>query len=305
MTELLEVGAEHADDVLAVIHAAFGDRPVLDPPATALEETGASVAAALAAGGGLLAVHEGEPVGALLFADAGVFLGLRRVGVLASARHHGVASLLAERAESVARQRGKRGLVLEARAELPNTVRFWQRHGYAEIDRVGPRLRLQRLLPITITLPTAADTRGLGQRLARLLEAGDLLILAGDLGAGKTTLTQGLGEGLGVRGPVTSPTFVISRVHPSLTGGPALIHVDAYRLGDAAELDDLDLDTDTDQAVTVVEWGSGLAEALAGDRLELTLSRAEDDVRTLRLTAIGARWSDLDLAALLAADARR
>lgn len=305
MTELLEVGAERAGDVLAVIHAAFAGRPVLDPPATALAETRESVAAALAADGGLLAVHDGEPVGTLLFADSGDFLGLRRVGVLESARHHGIASLLAERAEAVARQRGKRGLVLEARLELPSTVRFWQRHGYVEIDRDGPRLHLQRLLPMTLTLPRAEDTRGIGLRLGRILAAGDLLILAGDLGAGKTTFTQGLGEGLGVRGPVTSPTFVISRVHPSLTGGPALIHVDAYRLGDAAELDDLDLDTDLDQAVTVVEWGSGLAEALAGDRLELTLSRAEDDVRTLKLTAIGGRWSDVDLAAVLDAQPAR
>src|SRR3954462_15504555 len=117
----------------------------------------------------------------------------------------------------------------------------------------------------------------LGRRLAGLLRAGDLVVLTGDLGAGKTTLTQGLGDGLGVRGPVTSPTFVIARVHPSLAQGPALVHVDAYRLGDAAELDDLDLDTDLDTAVTVVEWGSGLAEALSNDRLELRLGRAASE----------------------------
>ena len=300
MTELLEVGTERADDVLAVIHGAFGDRPVLDPPATAMDETRESVAAALAEHGGLLAVHDGDPVGTLIFAGGGPLLGLRRVGVLATARKHGIASLLAERAESVARQRGYRGLALEARAELPRTVLFWERHGYVEVGRDGPRLQFERLLPVTVTLPTADDTQAVGRRIGALLRAGDLLILTGDLGAGKTTFTQGLGEGLGVRGPITSPTFVIARVHPSLSGGPELVHVDAYRLGDSAELDDLDLDTDLDQAVTVVEWGSGLAEALAGDRLELTLHRAADDVRTLRLQALGGRWSTVDLAAALA-----
>ncbi|MGO4256073.1 tRNA (adenosine(37)-N6)-threonylcarbamoyltransferase complex ATPase subunit type 1 TsaE [Marmoricola sp. RAF53] len=295
MTEIREIGAEHADEVLAVIHGAFGDRPVLDPPATAMDETSASVGTALAEHGGLLAVHDGEPVGALIFAGGGALLGLRRVGVLAAARKHGVASLLAERAEAVARQRGYRGLALEARAELPRTVQFWERHGYAEVGRDGPRIHFERLLPLSLTLPTAEDTQELGRRLGALLRAGDLLILTGDLGAGKTTFTQGLGDGLGVRGPVTSPTFVIARVHPSLTDGPALVHVDAYRLGDSAELDDLDLDTDLDLAVTVVEWGTGLAEALAGDRLELTLHRAADDVRTLRVQARGGRWSDVDL----------
>jgi tRNA threonylcarbamoyladenosine biosynthesis protein TsaE len=299
VTTIVEVGPERATDVVAVIHAAFAGRPVLDPPSTALDETVDSVAAALAADGGLLAVHDDEPVGALLFARDGDLLGLRRVGVLAEARHHGVANLLAERAERVARERGLQGLVLEARAELPNTVRFWQRHGYVEVDRDGPRLHFRRLLPTTVVLPTPAATQDLGTRLARLLRAGDLLILTGDLGAGKTTFTQGLGAGLGVRGSVTSPTFVISRVHPSLADGPALIHVDAYRLGDAAELDDLDLDTDVDQAVTVVEWGSGLAEALSVDRLEISLTRAEDDVRTFTLTPVGDRWRDIDLAPVL------
>ena len=168
--------------------------------------------------------------------------------------------------------------------------------GYVEVGRDGPRLDLLRLLPVTVTLPTPEDTRAVGRRLGAVLRAADLVILTGDLGAGKTTFTQGLGDGLGVRGPVTSPTFVIARVHPSLVDGPALVHVDAYRLGDSAELDDLDLDTDLDEAVTVVEWGSGLAESLADDRLELTLERAADDVRTLTITPVGLRWLDADLA---------
>jgi tRNA threonylcarbamoyladenosine biosynthesis protein TsaE len=239
-------------------------------------------------------------VGALIFADHDHhMLGLRRVGVLAEARHHGVARMLADAAADVAAERGKAGLDLEARVELPATVAFWQKNGYVEVARDGPRLRMVRLLPVRLTLPAPEDTRLVGERLGSVLQAGDLLILTGDLGAGKTTLTQGLGAGLGVRGPVTSPTFVIARVHPSLRGGPELVHVDAYRLGDAAELDDLDLDTDLDEAVTVVEWGSGLAEALSSDRLELRLERAADDVRTLTLTAVGGRWLDVDLRAVL------
>jgi tRNA threonylcarbamoyladenosine biosynthesis protein TsaE len=140
-------------------------------------------------------------------------------------------------------------------------------------------------------LGTAEDTRAWGADLARLLRAGDLVVLTGELGAGKTTLTQGLAEGLRVRGPITSPTFVIARVHPSLVGGPALVHVDAYRLGGLAELNDLDLDTDLQESVTVVEWGHGLAEDLADDRLEVTLSGEE--VRTASITVHGGRWADV------------
>ena len=115
--------------------------------------------------------------------------------------------------------------------------------------------------------------------------------LAGWSGAGKTTLTQGIAEGLGVRGPVTSPTFVIARVHPSLVGGPALVHVDAYRLASAMELDDLDLDADLDESVTIIEWGAGLAEQLSADRLGITLSG--DGVRTARIDPVGTRWENL------------
>src|SRR5262249_61229599 len=136
------------------------------------------------------------------------------------------------------------------------------------------------------------EMRDLGGGLAALLRAGDLVILAGPLGAGKTTLVQGIGAGLGVRGPVTSPTFVIARVHPALTGsGPALLHADAYRLGSFSEVDDLDLDTDAGSAVTVVEWGTGLAEPLPEDRLGITIKPDQDgEVRTGRIKWHGARW---------------
>ncbi|XVQ15946.1 tRNA (adenosine(37)-N6)-threonylcarbamoyltransferase complex ATPase subunit type 1 TsaE [Spirillospora sp. CA-255316] len=149
---------------------------------------------------------------------------------------------------------------------------------------------------VGLDVPGAADMRALGVRLGGLLRAGDLLVLTGDLGAGKTTLTQGIGEGLRVRGPITSPTFVIARVHPALAGGPALVHVDAYRLGGFAELDDLDLDASAEDSVTVVEWGEGLAEGLADARLEVIISRSEgpSETRKVKIIGIGARWEGLD-----------
>jgi tRNA threonylcarbamoyladenosine biosynthesis protein TsaE len=176
---------------------------------------------------------------------------------------------------------------------------------------------MAKLFPVELVTPTAESTRAVAERLAPLLRAGDLVILNGDLGAGKTTFVQGLGAGLGVRGPVTSPTFVISRVHPSLVGGPPLVHVDAYRLGGIDELDDLDLDTSLEDAVTVVEWGEDLAEELTDIRLEVRLTRSragepapaaaestgeEDaDPRTLRVTPVGARWRGTDLRTALGA----
>lgn len=171
----------------------------------------------------------------------------------------------------------------------------------------------------SIGVPTAARMGALGRRLAPLLRAGDLIVLNGQLGAGKTTLVRGIGEGLDVRGPVTSPTFVIARIHPPLGGGPALVHVDAYRLSSPAEVDDLDLDADLDRSVTVVEWGGGLVEGLAADWLDVTIGRPApvlatgpatvsepgpaglpgaggrsdpgDEPRTVTLTGWGERWT--------------
>ena len=151
--------------------------------------------------------------------------------------------------------------------------------------------------------------QALGQRLAGLLAAGDLVVLTGALGAGKTTLTQGIGAGLSVRGPVTSPTFVIARVHPPLGQGPALVHVDAYRLGSIAEVDDLDLDATLESSVTVVEWGEGLVDDLATDRLEIAIERprgiwvagpdgdrdeAQDaQQRIVTVRGVGERWAQV------------
>ena len=137
-------------------------------------------------------------------------------------------------------------------------------------------------------LPTVDDTRALGTRLAALLQPGDLVVLVGPLGAGKTALTQGIGAGLGVREPVTSPTFVIARVHRD--GRLPLVHVDAYRLGGTADVDDLDLDVTVASSVTVVEWGRGLVEQLADEHLDVRLDRRDDDVRTAELVPHGPSW---------------
>jgi len=298
VSELIVVRAAGAGDaalVVDLIHRSFATRPALDPPATAMSETEQSVAAALEASGGLIAEHDGRPVGSLLFAPEGRRLWLRRVGVLAEVREHGIAHALTNAAADHAAQQGYDRLVLEARAELPATVHFWTGQGYVEVDRDGPRLQMVRALPLSGTLPTVDATQKLARELAALTRPGDVVLLSGTLGAGKTTFTQGFGEGLGVRGPVTSPTFVIARSHPSLVGGPVLVHVDAYRLPGSAELDDLDLDTDLDTAVTVVEWGEGIAEQLSDDRLEIALRGSLDGARTVTVRRLGARWADVGL----------
>ena len=167
----------------------------------------------------------------------------------------------------------------------------------------------------------ADQTRDLGTDLGRLLRAGDLVMLSGGLGAGKTTLTQGIGAGMGVRGRVASPTFIVARVHPSLHGGPDLIHADAYRITDLGDLETLDLDSSLDEAVTVVEWGEGKTEAMSPERLVIDVRRAEggqacrdgqvidlehmdDGTRSIVLHAHGSRWNGI-LEGLVAAHGGR
>jgi tRNA threonylcarbamoyladenosine biosynthesis protein TsaE len=189
----------------------------------------------------------------------------------------------------------------------------------------GQALPAEHPAPVTVELTDADATRAYGRALAALLRAGDLVVLTGDLGAGKTTLTQGIGAGLGVRGQVASPTFIIARVHPPLPAtagaagvpagqpGPALVHVDAYRLDSLDEVEALDLDASLADSVTVVEWGEGLVESLAADRLEISIRRprggvlvetddadeAEQDpaggTRTVTVQAVGARWAGIHL----------
>jgi tRNA threonylcarbamoyladenosine biosynthesis protein TsaE len=136
-----------------------------------------------------------------------------------------------------------------------------------------------------VRLATVEDTKAFGERLAAELQAGDLVILSGPLGAGKTALTQGIGTGLGITTAITSPTFVIARVHE---GPTRLIHVDAYRL--SGDQDDLGIDEDLDQAVVVVEWGEGVVEGLSDSHLLISMQRHDDDSRTVHLTGVGPRW---------------
>lgn len=158
----------------------------------------------------------------------------------------------------------------------------------------------------TLEVTDPAQTQIIGETLAHFVRGGDLIMLTGDLGTGKTTLTQGLGRGMGVRGRVASPTFIIARVHPN-PGGPDLVHVDAYRITDLDDLETLDLDAALDEAVVVVEWGEGKIEALSDNRIEVTLTtpaqsgtlsnleEADDGRRTITIVARGPRWADTDL----------
>jgi tRNA threonylcarbamoyladenosine biosynthesis protein TsaE len=146
---------------------------------------------------------------------------------------------------------------------------------------------------VKVELSTVEDTRAFGRDLAGVLRAGDLVVLTGPLGAGKTALAQGIGAGLGVMGSVTSPTFVISRVHrpdPARGGLVPLVHVDAYRLGRVAEVDDLDLDASIEDSVTLVEWGAELVEQLADAHLEVRITRRDDDSRLIELIGHGGDW---------------
>jgi tRNA threonylcarbamoyladenosine biosynthesis protein TsaE len=156
---------------------------------------------------------------------------------------------------------------------------------------------------LVVTVPDAAAMQALARDVvAPVLRAGDLVLLSGGLGAGKTTFTQGLGAALGVRGPIASPTFIIARTHPSEVGGPGLVHVDAYRLSTLAELDDLDLDASLDDAVTVVEWGDSAA-ALSEDRIHITIDRAigeevdpqhpDGGDRKVTIATHGSRWDGI------------
>lgn len=265
--------ASDAPDIVRVVHAAFGARAQVDPPPPALAETAESIAAELAAGGGVVARVDGVVAGAIIVTDEGDGTAtLRRVSVHPDFQGSGVASLMVPAADQVAASLGCRIGTLVVRREFPGLLAWWQRSGYHVATRDELYFRLQRHLPALIEVPNADAMRALGEQLATVAEPGDLILLEGDLGAGKTTLAQGFGAGLGVTEPITSPTFVLSRVHPA-TSGRTLVHVDAYRLGDAAELDDLDL-LSTPDSILLVEWGEGRAEHLSENRLWVTIERA-------------------------------
>ncbi len=142
-------------------------------------------------------------------------------------------------------------------------------------------------------IPDAAEMHDFGVAFAGRLRAGDLVVLTGPLGAGKTTFTRGLGEGLRVRGSVTSPTFVLARTHPSTIGGPPLVHVDAYRLSSAVELDDLDIDFPN--AIVVVEWGRGMLDGLTESWLDVEIERPVGASQAVPSGLVGDGLDDLDL----------
>ena len=175
----------------------------------------------------------------------------------------------------------------------------------------------QPIASYAVDTSDADQTRAFGEDLGHILAAGDLVMLSGELGAGKTTLTQGIGVGMGVRGRVASPTFIVARVHPNLGAGPDLIHADAYRITDLNDLETLDLDSSLDEAVTVVEWGDGKTEAMSEERLAIEVRRRrggqaqrdgevidlehmDDGRRRIILRAHGHRWDGV-LDALVAA----
>jgi len=148
--------------------------------------------------------------------------------------------------------------------------------------------------PATRMVATADGMRELGSRLGAAARAGDVIVLTGDLGAGKTTLTQGIARGLGITEQVTSPTFVISRVHTNPSGGPELVHADAYRLGSVREVDDLDLEQDLETGVVVVEWGSGLVDDLSESLVHVVITRTDDEsdeTRIVEVVAADPRWA--------------
>lgn len=283
------VGEDAADVVFDVIQEAFGNRPRLDPPADALGEDVEAVRARLASGFGMVAEIGDHVVGAVLVERQGELAWLRRFGIRPAVQHHGVGAILCRAALSAL---AGTTVAVMAREELPAGVKFWTDVGFWEVRRESPHLELHHAPWEAYTAGSADETRSNGHALASRLRAGDVVVLNGPLGAGKTTFTQGIAEGLDVRGTATSPTFVISRIHPNNGDGPNLVHVDAYRLGDRAELDDLDLDSHLDRAVTVIEWGHGLAEELSESRLDITITRPEaGEERMITVQPVGPRWA--------------
>lgn len=222
---------------------------------------------------------------------------VRSVIVAPGNDHEPIALALLAGAEQLATDLGSAQLRVRGWASHPSTRSMMRaalsQHGY---HADGPDLVCT--LPVRVVVPTTEAMHTLGEVLASELTGGDVIVASGELGAGKTTFTQGIGQGLHVSEPVISPTFVLVRRHDGVGGRPGLIHVDAYRLGSLAELVDLDLDETMDSSVTVVEWGAGIAEELASSYLGVQIDRTadpEDDTRIIYLTPVGPRWQGVDL----------
>lgn len=222
---------------------------------------------------------------------------VRSVIVAPGNDHEPIALALLAGAEQLATDLGSAQLRVRGWASHPSTRSMMRaalsQHGY---HADGPDLVCT--LPVRVVVPTTEAMHTLGEVLASELTGGDVIVASGELGAGKTTFTQGIGQGLHVSEPVISPTFVLVRRHDGVGGHPGLIHVDAYRLGSLAELVDLDLDETMDSSVTVVEWGAGIAEELASSYLGVQIDRTanpEDDIRIVYLTPVGPRWQGVDL----------
>jgi tRNA threonylcarbamoyladenosine biosynthesis protein TsaE len=300
---------QDAAAMIEVIHSAFGARPRVDPPSDADEETAETLAAKLRRGSGIFAQVEGRPAGVIVVLpvpDAAGTARFSRVSVHPDLQRHGIASAMVAAAEELAAIRGFERVELLARTEFGEFITFWQHRGFVVDRQVNHGVMLAKPLPLAIKVPTSEAMVRLGERLAKLLERGDVILAAGDLGAGKTTLTQGIGRGLGSEGPIISPTFVLSRIHPSRIGRPTLMHVDAYRLATASELDDLDLDAAVAGSITVVEWGQGIADGLSDARLEIdiwtseadSMATSDDSERVVTIRPVGSRWRGVDLSVL-------
>jgi len=284
------VGSVDAAEIQDLTRRAYAGQQHLEPVPGGLTEAPEVIERDLADGGGLLLRDSvGALVAACRISRRGSAWVLRRCAVDPGRRREGLGRLLVEQAHAWAVEEGALRAHIGVRNALPDNRDFWASLGYLPLVDHGFWTELARPLPVH--LPEPDDTHALGVRLAGELRKGDLVVLSGPLGAGKTGLTQGIGAGLGVSGAVTSPTFVLARVH---RGPLPLVHVDAYRLRDGGgrlELDDLDLDASLPDSVTVVEWGEGLVEGLAESRLEVQLDRPADDSRTAAVRPVGPRWS--------------
>lgn len=288
-----------ATEIAAVIRAAFRARQVVGRPAQGTYETTESIVARFHEGltGVVATASDGAIVAVVLVRRKGDTARFERVSVVPSHQHHGIAVGLVREAGLRAAAAGATRVQARVRPEYPGLMSWWLSAGFVRVGTDDECVLVERDAPQAFVVPDADAMRDLGRRLAASLRPGDVIIAAGDLGAGKTTLTQGIGAGLGVDRPVISPTFVLSRVHPPLDDGPALIHVDAYRLESWDELLDLDLDDTLADGVTIVEWGTGLAEGLSSDRLEIDIRRDDPttDQREVFVLGVGPRWEGVEL----------